>query len=103
MTLRQRLPNRRFREGFEFEHRGLRFTACLGRYLDGRLGELFLSTTKAGTDVDGDARDLALLFSMLVQRGEPIENIAAALTKGPDGRPAGILGRALERIGDHAA
>lgn len=100
---RARLPNRRYREGFDFEHRGIRFTACVGRYPGSNgIGELFLSTTKAGTDVDGDARDLALLFSLLIQRGEPIENIRAGLTRGADGRAAGILGRALERIGEEA-
>jgi hypothetical protein len=45
---------------------------------------------------------MALLFSLAVQYGAPIESIRAALTKGPDGKPAGLLGQALELIGDEA-
>lgn len=100
--VRSRLPDRRARLGFEFEHRGIRFTCCAGFYDDGRLGEIFLSTKKTGTQVDGDVRDAALLFSLLIQRGESVENIRAALTKDAKGNAAGILGRALELIGEGA-
>lgn len=113
MSDRRRLPNRRYREGFTIAHRGVRYEVCIGRNVttmgvdgplqgDGGLRELFFSCTKAGTDVDADARDMALLFSLAVQYGAPIESIRAALTKGPDGKPAGLLGQALELIGDEA-
>lgn len=95
---RSRLPNRRSRLGFDFEHRNTRFTGCAGYYGDWRLAEIFLSGTKAGTDADADARDAALMFSLLVQHGVPVETIYTALTKGADGRPAGVLGHALDRL-----
>jgi hypothetical protein len=41
MTERRHLPNRRPREGFDFEHAGVRYTACVGRYPDGSPAELF--------------------------------------------------------------
>lgn len=95
---RSRLTNRRIRIGFDFEHRQTKFTGCAGFYGDLRMGELFLSCTKAGTDRDADARDSALLCSLLLQHGVSIETIRDALTKGNDGRPAGVLGHALDRL-----
>lgn len=97
---RSRLPDRRPAIGFDFLHRGTRFNGHAGYYGDGRVGELFLSCTKVGVDVDADARDSALLFSLLVQHGVPIETIYAALTKGADGKPAGVLGHALDRLAE---
>jgi hypothetical protein len=44
---RERLPNRRIGETFEFEVAGLRYTATVGRFSDGRLGETFLSNYKS--------------------------------------------------------
>lgn len=99
---RSRLPDRRARLGFNFEHQGVRYVACAGYYGDDRLGELFLSSNKAGSDADANARDSALLFSLLIQHGCPVETIREALTRGSDGRPAGVLGHALELIAEGA-
>lgn len=102
MTSRHRLPNRRFREGFDLRHGNVDYHVCVGRDFDGHSGsgeirELFLSTRKlTGTDTDALARDAGLLFSLLVQHGCPIETILAALTSDNVGRPAGVLGRAIE-------
>jgi hypothetical protein len=41
MTTRQRLPDRRLAESFELEVAGLHYT-CIGRFPDGRIGEIFL-------------------------------------------------------------
>jgi hypothetical protein len=38
MTGRRRLPNRRLCESFTFDLDGLRFTASVGRFPDGRIG-----------------------------------------------------------------
>lgn len=37
MIIRERLPNRRACESFEFRHAGLDFTLCAGSYPDGRI------------------------------------------------------------------
>ncbi len=42
MQRRERLPNRRLGETFELEVAGLRYTATVGRFPDGRIAELFL-------------------------------------------------------------
>jgi hypothetical protein len=48
VTAREALPNRRANESFTFEVDGLRFTATISRFPDGRVGELFLNNHKAG-------------------------------------------------------
>jgi len=44
---RERLPNRRAAETFEIEVNGLRYTATVSRFADGRIGELFLTNHKS--------------------------------------------------------
>src|SRR5947208_12219762 len=46
---RERLPNRRIGETFELEVAGLRYTATIGRFPDGRIGEIFLNNHKRAT------------------------------------------------------
>ena len=43
MTARKRLPNR---ETFELTVGGLRYVCTVGRFVDGRIGELFLPNHK---------------------------------------------------------
>jgi hypothetical protein len=40
---RERLPNRRQSETFDFEFAGLRYTCTIGRFRDGRIAEIFLA------------------------------------------------------------
>jgi hypothetical protein len=47
MTGRNRLPNRRPAESFEVELEGLSYTATVGRFTDGTIGELFLNNHKS--------------------------------------------------------
>jgi hypothetical protein len=66
---RERLPNRRGHELLDFEHGGIRYTAGVGHFADGRLAEIFLNTAKHGTAVDTNARDAAVVVSLLLQHG----------------------------------
>jgi hypothetical protein len=54
---RRRLPNRRGHELLSFEHGGIYYTAGFGRFENGDLAEIFLTTAKHGTAVDVNARD----------------------------------------------
>ena len=47
MTERQRLPNRRACETFDFESQGLKFTASFSRGADGTVQEIFMRNHKA--------------------------------------------------------
>ncbi len=96
---RARLPNRRAGETIGFEFRGSAYSATFSRFPDGRLAELFIDAARQSNDAADDARDAAVCLSIAMQFGTPEAAIRAALTRDGAGRPAGILGAALEAIG----
>jgi hypothetical protein len=98
MTGRQRLPNRRGHELVDFEHGGIRYTAGIGRFGDGRLAEIFLNTRKHGTGLDTNARDASIAASLLFQHGCSVETLRHALTRNGDGSASGPLARALDLL-----
>ncbi len=95
---RSRMPERRDGEIFEFEHIGIRYTACVGRYGYGAVGEVFLNASKSGTAIETHARDAAVVLSLLLQHGCPIETIRHAITRNPDGTAAGPIGTLLDLL-----
>jgi hypothetical protein len=97
---RQRLPDRRHAETFELEVAGLRYTCTVGRFADGRIGELFLSNHKSNSAADTNARDAAITFSIAVQHGADIETIRKALCRDSQGRASGPLGTALDLLAE---
>jgi hypothetical protein len=98
MSPRQRLPNRRFSETFAVEAQGMKFTATVSRFDDGRLAEIFLSNHRAGSDADANACDAAVIASVALQFGVPLETIRKALMCDSHGRPRTPLGAALDQI-----
>ena len=95
---RQRLPNRRASESFAIEVAGRRYRCTASFFDDGRLGEIFLSNNKSGSDSDCAARDSAVVASIALQYGVPLDVIRKALMRDSQGRPNGPLGMALDRI-----
>jgi hypothetical protein len=95
---RERLPDRRAGELFEFEHAGRKWTACIGRFADGRVAEVFLDTAK-GAAVGELAADAAIVASLALQSGCPLETLRHALAD----RQAGPLGTAIALIDETAA
>ena len=98
MTARQRLPDRRQSENFEIDVNGRRYRCSYSRFPDGRLAEIFLSNNKAGSDSDTAAKDSAVVCSIALQHGVPLETIRRALMRDGKGRPNGPLGTALDLI-----
>lgn len=98
LAVRERLPDRRPCTTFELEVAGLKYTATVSRYVDGRIGELFLNNHKSNSAADTNARDSAIAFSFAVQRGEDAEAIRRALSRDSQGRALGPLGAALDLI-----
>jgi ribonucleoside-diphosphate reductase alpha chain len=98
MQRRERLPNRRLGETFELEVGGLRYTATVGRFPDGRVGEIFLNKHRANSAADTNARDSAIVCSIALQCGADIETIRRALCRDSQGRASGPLGAALDRL-----
>ena len=99
MSARRRLPNRRVCESFTFELGGLRFTASVGRFPDGSIGELFLTNHKSGNQSDTNARDAAIILSFALQHGADMNEIRRALCRDSRGRALGPLGATLDLLG----
>jgi hypothetical protein len=97
---RERLPDRRGNESFTFELDGLRFTATVSRFADGRVGELFLNNHKHGNQADTNARDAAILLSFALQHGADLEAVRRALCRDSHGRALGPVGAALDLLLD---
>jgi ribonucleoside-diphosphate reductase alpha chain len=100
MTTRNRMPNRRAAESFELVVGGLRYTATVGRFPDGTLGELFLSSQKTNSSADTAARDCGIVFSIALQHGADLETIRRALCRKSQGRASGPIGAALDAIAE---
>jgi hypothetical protein len=100
MTARSHLPNRRTAETFEIECGGLRYICTVGRYPEGRIGELFLNNHKSNSASDANARDAAIVCSLALQNGVPLETIRRALLRDSQGRPTTPLGCALDVIAE---
>ena len=98
MNTRQRLPNRRPSTSFDIEVSGRRYRCTASFFADGKLGEIFLSNNKAGSDSDCAARDSAVVASIALQHGVPLDVIRKALMRDSQGRPNGPLGVALDII-----
>ena len=100
---RERLPNRRAATTFEIELSNLRYTATVGRFADGRIGELFLTNHRSNSQADTNARDSAIAFSFAVQHGADPRAIRRALCRDSHGRASGPLGAALDfLLGDES-
>jgi hypothetical protein len=96
---RERLPNRRSNsESRSFELNGLRFTATVNHFEDGRIAELFLNNHKHGNQSDTNARDAAIVFSFAVQHGADPEAIRRALCRDSNGQALSPLGAALDLL-----
>jgi hypothetical protein len=95
---RELLPNRRRNSSFEFTHAGMTFTCCCGYYRDGRISELFLSSTKPGSAVEALARDAAVCISIALQHGTPIQTLRAAVTRDDGGNATTAIGQALDEL-----
>ena len=103
MIERHRLPNRRPSETFALECAGLKYTATISRFNDGRVGEIFLTNHKGGSHADTAARDAAITCSIALQFGADIETIRRALCRDGRGHASGPLEVALDLIAECAS
>ena len=98
MTARARLHHRRSAETFSFNVGGLQFTCTVGRFPDGRVGEIFIDSHKGGSSADVAARDAAIACSIGLQYGADLETIRKALCRDAQGRALGPLAAAIDLI-----
>jgi ribonucleoside-diphosphate reductase alpha chain len=97
-TNRRRLENRRNSETFSFECNDLKYLATISRYPDGTLAEIFISNAKAGSHSDAAAKDAAVICSIALQYGVPLDVLRKALLRDARGTASSPLGAALDLI-----
>lgn len=97
-SLRDLLPTRRSNETFEMKHGGKNtvFAVTLGFYPDNTPGEVFISGAKAGSELDAVARDGAVLISLGLQHGIPLEAMQKTITRNGDGTASTIVGAVID-------
>jgi hypothetical protein len=98
---RERLPNRRAAETFAFECNNLPCLATVSFFADGRLAEIFISNAKTGSHSDSAAKDSAVVCSIALQHGVPVDVIRKALLRDSRGIASSPLGAALDIITGH--
>jgi hypothetical protein len=95
---RNRLPNRRPSETIAFERNGSHYCMTIGYFPDGRPGELFLNVDRSDSLLDVLVSDAAILASLAMQFGCPLETIAHALKRNSHGVAASPIGAALDMV-----
>lgn len=98
--MREPLPLRRRSETFDLPFGGLQepHTITIGYYDDGRIGELFINGGKSGEIVEAIARDSAVILSMALQHGVPLQTISKALTRDGQGNAQTIVGVVVDML-----
>jgi len=89
-------PTRRESITIDFRYGELPYTVSFSRFENGDLAEMFLRGGKTGSSAEVAAHDGAIILSIALQYGVPLQAIQHALLKLHDGRAAGPIGRALE-------
>src|SRR6188472_3749208 len=96
---RARLPNRRASESFEFQCGSHCYIATISLYPGtDQLAEIFLGNGRAGSELDAAAKDSAVVASIALQHGVPVNVIRHALLRDPRGVAASPLGVAVDLL-----
>ena len=96
--IRRTLPQRRAGETFDLRFWSQNFAVSVGFYPDGTPGEVFIDGGKTGQDIQSTARDAAVVLSLALQYGAPVETIRHAVTRNGSGEAASILGEIVDRL-----
>jgi hypothetical protein len=95
---RDRLPDRRLAISTSFERDGARFEMTAGYYPNGRPGEIFLNADRANSLLDFLMSDAAILASIALQYGAPLDELRHALKHDSAGQASSPIGTALDLI-----
>jgi hypothetical protein len=98
MTARNSLPNRRASQNIAFERDNLKYQMTIGLYPDGRVGEIFLNAEHSNSLLDVMTHDAAILASIALQFGCPLDTLRHAIKRNSSGEAASPIGAALDRI-----
>lgn len=95
---RESLPPRRGCETVEVLWLGTVIQIGVGRFDDGRISELFVTGPKAGTDVQHESRDAAIIVSLALQFGCPFETLVESLSRDERGRSSSLIGTVIDCV-----
>lgn len=96
------LPQRRAAENFAVEQDGQRAVVTIGYYPDGSVGEVFINAPKVGSSLESTARDGAVLISLGLQYGVPLDVMRHAITRNTDGSASTIVGAAIDKLAEES-
>jgi len=96
--MRETLPQRRACETFSWRHGNQFYDVTIGRYGDGRIGEVFIHGPKAGSDLEAVCRDAAVLLSIALQHGVPLDTMRHAITREQNDAPSTIIGSVIDKL-----
>ncbi len=96
--IRQVLPNRRPSEKFDLYHWSRKFIVDVGFNQSHEILEVFINTGKSGEHMQILLRDSAIIFSLALQWGVPVEDMRRAITREADRSPSGPIGRLLDEL-----
>jgi hypothetical protein len=95
---RKKLRDRRAHWLYRFECNGQKYTGGIGRFDDGRIAEIFINGAKVGSAAEANAQDAAIVASLALQHGCPLETLRHALIRtGGSGGPLATLLDEVER------
>ena len=98
MTTRTRLPNRRPCETFTFTLANLDYVASVGYGPDGAPMEVFLTAGRAGTHLAVATQEAAILVSLALQHGCPLETLRSCALRSENGKAEGSIGHIIDAI-----
>jgi ribonucleoside-diphosphate reductase alpha chain len=103
MTAREAMPQRRPASTISLFIGNDTYAVTAGFYPDGRIGEVFVTAPKVGTDLEAILRDGAILLSFALQHGASLDDIVRTMTRNAAGDAASILGRLTEAVRENLA
>ena len=95
MTSRQRPPDRRIGPLVTYKVDEMEYIAQAYESEPGRIAEMFINCGKEGSSANIVARECAVILSIALQYGTPLDAITKALPLLSNGKPAGPVGCAL--------
>lgn len=95
---REHMPARRYTEIFDINCLGSKYAVQVGHYADGRVGEVFISSHRVGSQADINARDAAVLLSLAIQNGISPKDLLESLMHDANGEPEGIVGMIVAAV-----
>lgn len=105
MSNRNPLTDRRRHEAFNLKLNGMPpVTVGLGYYDDDglgeekRLGEVFITAGKVGSQFEIECGDGAVLISLALQHGISVAQLYHSMARTPEGKPASVVGHILFEI-----